>query len=225
MVLFDSLIKEFTTDEYGLATYSFTLDSESELGTYQIVAQKDEVISSTDIPVDKYEKPAFKVDLELDKEYVPPGDTVSGIVTATYYFGKPVTQAHVYLVIGDLTTLTGTTDENGFWKFSFKLPRSLAEAEIYAISINATIIDPVDREVTISSSVQIVDNAYVYAWVNPWFPKADENITVHFGAYQYSTGYYRWWNWQPMVNTPVKIHLYAMLSSSNSFCFNFFFAL
>ena len=35
--------KDVTTDKYGVATYSFTLDSESELGTYQIVTQKDEV--------------------------------------------------------------------------------------------------------------------------------------------------------------------------------------
>ncbi|MHA2111522.1 MAG: MG2 domain-containing protein [Candidatus Hodarchaeales archaeon] len=209
--------KDVQTDIYGVATYSFSLDSEVELGTYQIVTQKDEVISTTDIRVDKYEKPAYKVDLTLDKEYVPPGKAVSGVVTATYYFGKPVTQAQIDLSIGDLTTLTGTTDENGVWTFSYKLPKSLEETELYAISINATVTDPVDREVTASSSLQIVDSVYVYSWVNPWFPKADENITVHFGAYQYSSGRYSWWNWQPLADASVKIKLYAVISSTSDY--------
>ncbi|MHA1444570.1 MAG: MG2 domain-containing protein, partial [Candidatus Hodarchaeales archaeon] len=209
--------KDVKTDIYGIATYSFTLDSESELGTYRIVTQKDEVITTTDIRVDKYEKPAFKVDLTLDKEYVPPGKSISGVVTATYYFGKPVTQSQITLAIGGLTTLTGNTDENGVWAFSYKLPRSLDESGLNSISINVTVTDPVNREVTASSSIQIVDSVYVYAWVNPWFPKADENITIHFGAYQYSTGYYSWWNWQPLADAAVKIELHAMLSSSNSY--------
>ncbi|MHA2052366.1 MAG: MG2 domain-containing protein [Candidatus Hodarchaeales archaeon] len=211
------LQKTVNTNSFGVYTFSFTLDSESELGKYSIVTQKDEVISTMDIRVDKYEKPAFRVELELDKDYVAPGKKITGTLVATYYFGKPVTHSEVLLEIGDISTLTGTTNEDGEWKFEYTLPNSLTDSGLYAISINATVTDTVNRKVVASASVQITENVYVWAYVNPWFPKADENVTVRFGAYQYSTGRYYWWNWQPLPEAPVKITLYAMLSPTTSY--------
>ncbi|MHA1976699.1 MAG: MG2 domain-containing protein [Candidatus Hodarchaeales archaeon] len=210
-ILFQKTLK---SNSYGVATYSFTLDSDSELGAYSIVTQKDEVISTTDIRVDKYEKPAYRVEIELDKEYVAPGQKISGTLTATYYFGKPVIQGQVELLVGDIKTLTGLTDEDGQWKFTYTLPSFLKDSGLYALSLNATVTDTVDREVSVSTSVQITENVYVWAWVNPWFPKADENVTLYFGAYQYSAGYYWWRSYQPMPEAEVTIKLYAMLSTS-----------
>ncbi len=206
--------KTLKSNSFGIATYSFELDSESELGAYSIVTQKDEVITTTDIRVDKYEKPAYRVEIELDKEYVAPGQKVSGTLSAIYYFGKPVVKGQVELLIGDLTTLSGITDEDGLWTFSYKLPSSLEESGLYALSLNATVTDTVDREVSVSTSVQITENVYVWAWVNPWFPKADQNVTLYFGAYQYSYGFYYWRSFQPLPEADVTIKLYGMLSTS-----------
>ncbi len=208
--------KSLKSNSYGVSEYSFVLDSESELGAYSIVTQKDEVITTTDIRVDKYEKPAYRVEIELDKEYVAPGQRVSGTLSAIYYFGKPVIQGQVELLIGDLTTLSGETDENGLWKFSYRLPSSLKDSGLYGISLNATVTDTVDREVSFSTSVQITENVYVWAWVNPWFPKADENVTLYFGAYQYSAGYYYWRSFQPLPEAEVTIKLYGMLSQDTT---------
>jgi hypothetical protein len=206
--------KTLKSNSYGVAIYSFELDSESELGAYSIVIQKDEVITTTDIRVDKYEKPAYRVGIELDKEYVAPGQKISGTLSAIYYFGKPVIQGQVELLIGDITTLTGVTDEDGMWQFSYRLPSSLKDSGLYALSLNATVTDTVNREVSISTSIQITEDVYVWAWVNPWFPKADENVTVYFGAYQYSPGFYYWRSYQPLPEAKVTIKLYGMLSTS-----------
>ena len=211
------LQKTVQTNSYGVYTFSFTLDSESELGKYSIMAQKEDVIDSMDIRVDKYEKPAFRVNLYLDKDYVAPGKKITGTLAATYYFGKPVTHSEVLLEIGEIDTITGITDEEGMWEFEYTLPDSLSDSGLFAIFINATVTDTVNRKVFASTSVQITDNVYVWAYVNPWFPKADENITVRFGAYQYSAGDYYWRSWQPLPDAPVKIKLYGMLSSISSF--------
>ncbi len=207
------LHRQVTTNSYGVATYSFSLDTESELGNYNIVTQKEETISSLQIRVDKYEKPAFRVILGLDHEYVAPGKTISGNVTAEYYFGKPVAGSEVEVTIGTLEVLTGITDLNGYWEFKYKLPGVSSLEDISTIPINATVIDTVGREVSSSSAVQITDEVYVWAYVNPWFPKMGENITIYFGAYQYSDWGWMWWNWRPLTNVDVEIKLYGMFGT------------
>ena len=210
------LHREVNTDSYGVATYSFSLDVESELGNYYIVTQKEDILSSVPIRVDKYEKPSYRVTLDLDHEYVAPGRVISGNVTAEYYFGKPVSNGDVEVAIGDLEVLTGTTDIDGFWEFEYRLPGESYFEGISSIPINVTVTDTVGREVSSSSMVQITDEIYVWAYVNPWFPKAEENITVYFGAYQYSNMDWRWWIWRPLTNADVEVRLFGIVSDTNS---------
>ncbi|MFX1284554.1 MAG: MG2 domain-containing protein [Promethearchaeota archaeon] len=209
------LHRQVTTNSYGVATYSFTLNTDSELGSYSIITQKEDIVSSLPIRVDKYEKPSFRVTLGLDHEYVAPGGKVSGNITAEYYFGKPVSNGEVELSIGDLDVLIGLTDIDGFWEFEYKLPGESSLEGMSAISINVTVIDTVGREVAASSSVQITDEIYVWAYINPWFPKVDENVTVYFGAYQYSDWGWSWWNWRVLANAEVEIKLYGVISDTN----------
>jgi uncharacterized protein YfaS (alpha-2-macroglobulin family) len=211
------LQKTVSTNSYGVYTSSFRLDSESELGSYSILTQKEDSLSSVNIRVDKYEKPAYRVNFELDKEYVAPGHRIKGTLTAIYYFGKPVVHGEVELKIGDLTTIEGTTDEDGEWTFSYILPTSLSDSGLYAISLNATVTDTVGRKVTASASLQITDEVYIWGYVNPWYPKADESINVHFGAYQYSSGIYSWWRWKPLADASVSIKIYGILPSESHF--------
>ncbi len=209
------LHRQVTTNSYGVATYSFTLDTDSELGSYSIVTQKEDVVSSLPIRVDKYEKPSFRVTLGLDHEYVAPGGKVSGNVTAEYYFGKPVANSEVKLTIGDIDVLTGITDIDGFWEFEYRLPSKSTLEGMSAIPINVTVIDTVGREVTSSSAVQITDEVYVWAYINPWFPKIGENVTVYFGAYQYSERDWSWWNWRALTNVKVEVKLYGVYSDTD----------
>jgi hypothetical protein len=210
------LHRQVSTNSYGVATYSFSLDVESELGSYYIVTQKEDIVSSLPIRVDKYEKPSFRVTVGLDHEYVAPGKVISGNVTAEYYFGKPVSGSEVKVEVGDLEVITGITDINGFWEFKYRLPGESSLEGMSEIPINATVTDTVGREVTSSSTVQITDEIYVWAYVNPWFPKVKENITIRFGAYQYSDRDWYWWDWRPLTNAEVEVKIYGMISESNS---------
>lgn len=200
--------REVKTNSYGIATYSFTLDIDSGLGNYRIVAQKEETLSSLEIRVDKYEKPAYRVELSLDREYVAPGNIVSGNVTAEFYFGKPVSDGEVELTIGTLEKLTGVTDINGYWEFKYRLPSDSKLEEFRSIPLNVTVTDTVGREVTNSALIQISKEVYAWAYVSPWFPKLGENITVYFGAYQYSG--WGWWDWSPLTNAKSKIEIYGI---------------
>ncbi|MFX0171649.1 MAG: MG2 domain-containing protein [Candidatus Hodarchaeota archaeon] len=202
------IYKELKTNSYGVAEFSFSLDTESELGSYHIVTQKAENLASVEVRVDKYEKPSFRVKIALDSEYVPPGKVVSGNIMAEYYFGKPVINGEVELAIGNFDVITGTTDSNGYWEFRYRLPGESSFEDINAIPINCTVIDTVGRQVTSSVSIQISKEIYTWAYINPWFPKVGENVTIYFGAYQYSG--WDWRSWSPLVEADVEIKLFAM---------------
>ncbi len=206
--------KELNTNAYGVATYSFSLDVDSELGKYNIITQKDQTMSSFEIRVDKYEKPAFRVNLSLDNEYVSPGNTLSGQISAEYYFGKPVANSEVEIQIDDIANLKAETDRNGYVEFEYRLPGESVLGGKSSISLNVTVTDTVGRQVIASSEVQITEEIYVWAYVNPWFPKIDENITLYFGAYQYSNQGWYWRSWKPLTDASAEITLYAVLSSN-----------
>lgn len=203
--------KVMSTDEHGIISYTFSLDPDTELGDYYIYVEKGEDSEdSVKIRVDKYEKPAFRVTLNLDQEYVAPGNVLSGNVTAEYYFGRPVANGQIELLIGDFEVLSGTTDINGFWEFRHRLPDEDEIDDETSIPINVTVTDTVGREVSTSDNIQITDYIYVWSYVNPWFPKVDETITVYFGAYQVIGTKYWWWNWEPVTNVDVDITLYGV---------------
>lgn len=202
--------KIMSTDEHGIISYSFSLDPDTELGDYYISVEKGDSDDSVKVRVDKYEKPAFRVTLNLDQEYVAPGNVLTGNVSAEYYFGRPVSNSEIELLIGDFEILSGITDSNGYWEFKQRLPDEDEFGDETSIPINVTVIDTVGREVTVSDNLQITDYIYIWSYINPWFPKAEEAITVYFGAYQVIGTRYWWWNWEPVTNVDVDITLYGL---------------
>ncbi|MFX1516169.1 MAG: MG2 domain-containing protein [Promethearchaeota archaeon] len=208
--------KVMTTDEYGILSYSFTLDPDTELGDYYIHVEKGDSDDIVKIRVDKYEKPAFRVLLNLDQEYVAPGKVLSGSVTAEYYFGRPVSNSQIELLIGDFKVLSGMTDTNGYWEFSQRLPSEDEFEDKTSIPINVTVTDTVGLEVAVSDNLQITDYIYVWSYINPWFPKVDEPVTVYFGAYQVIGTRYWWWNWEPVTEANVEITLYGVSSTDKN---------
>ncbi|MFW9853800.1 MAG: MG2 domain-containing protein [Candidatus Thorarchaeota archaeon] len=212
--------RELTTDTFGVATYSFPLDTDIELGKYTLEAKKGEIQSFQEIRVDRYEKPAFRVDLLLDRDYVPPGELITGTLSAKYYFGKPVVNGEIELAIDVITTLTGATDSKGEWRFEYRLPSGSYLEGRESIKLNTTVIDTVGREVKTSTEVQVSEYIYVWAYVNPWFPKANENITVYFGAFQQSEDYrFGWWQYVPLPDATVRLKLYSLSSFGTSYYF------
>jgi hypothetical protein len=206
-ILFEKVI---STDENGIISYTFSLDPDTELGEYYIYVEKGDSDDSVKVRVDKYEKPAFRVLLNLDQEYLVPGNVLSGNVSAEYYFGRPVSNSEIELLIGDFEVLSGITDSNGYWEFRQRLPSEDEFDDETSIPINVTVTDTVGREVTISENIQITDYIYIWSYINPWFPTIDESVTVYFGAYQVIGTRYWWWNWEPITNADVEISLYGI---------------
>ena len=132
--------KRDRTDRFGIASADFELADEVNFGPYHVRA----ILGDSDSPstqektvtVDRYVLPKFKVEIELSggaatkqSSYYSPGETVSGKITARYLFGKPLTNAHVTVVLTsfdvqavELGRITGKTDAEGRFPFSSKLP-------------------------------------------------------------------------------------------------------
>ncbi len=119
--------------EFGLAGASMPIDPLISPGQYKLRAEFGGVDSEQTVEIFHYKLPAFTIDLDLDKPYYLPGEKVTGTLTATYTFGKPVSEGKVQLWLADratarLTTLvrdTLTTDEKGKAEFSLQLPDSV----------------------------------------------------------------------------------------------------
>lgn len=116
------------TNDFGIAFADFTLADEVNLGDYRVVALVGSERAEKSITVKRYVLPKFKVVLTPDKPYYLPGENVKGTVQVDYFFGKPVGDGKVKLVLKtfdvafkEIATLTGSTDARGGWKFETKL--------------------------------------------------------------------------------------------------------
>ncbi|HTQ55774.1 MAG TPA: MG2 domain-containing protein [Bryobacteraceae bacterium] len=130
--------KATQTDKFGIAAAEFALAEEVNLGTYHLRARMehdDAGQHSAEIAfnVDRYVLPKFKVAVEFagkaGKRYYKPGEHVTGIVRAHYFFGKPVDGAEVGLKATgmDVTqfeafSARGRTDGEGVYHFDLRLP-------------------------------------------------------------------------------------------------------
>lgn len=207
-----------TTNEFGIVSVDLPLDTDAKIGDYSLKATKGTATDYITIPIMKYEKPAFRVTVNLDNEYVPLGSTVSGNISAEYYFGKPVVDGDVKIQIGDIKTLTGSTDAEGFMEYSYRLPSTLSE-EIYTLNVTASVIDTVDREVQVTKEVQVAEDIYVWSYVSPWNPQINENISIYFYGYQFGDpyGWYYYYRWLPLANAPVTINIYGYEDDGTDF--------
>jgi uncharacterized protein YfaS (alpha-2-macroglobulin family) len=128
------------TDPYGLASAEFGLADEVNVGTYHLRAILDNASgapptsSEIALQVDRYKLPRFEVAFELSakggkvKRGYRPGEHVTGIVRANYFFGKPVDGEVTVKASGfdvarfDSGASTGRTDSEGAFQFDIRLP-------------------------------------------------------------------------------------------------------
>lgn len=82
----------FTADQYGGFDGELRLEKAATLGVYRIEIVN---IGGGTFRVEEYKKPEFEVKVEAPAEPVMLGETIAAKVTATYYFGAPVTEAKV----------------------------------------------------------------------------------------------------------------------------------
>jgi len=144
--------RQDVTSRYGIAATDCPLAAEVIEGNYRIVCRVADTASETTVSVQKYVLPKFRINIQVDKSFYSPGDTVNGQIHAEYFFGKPVGQAQVEIVAKDagfgqkpIASLQLKTDPEGRAAFSFRLPERLAGTEteggMTKFQVAATVID------------------------------------------------------------------------------------
>jgi uncharacterized protein YfaS (alpha-2-macroglobulin family) len=120
------------TDQFGIASAEFRLADEVNLGAYHLRANGSEIAFN----VERYVLPKFKVAIDWtgkNQHGYRPGDHVTGVVRANYFFGKPVDNSEISVkvstsdvVLFDAASVTGKTDANGEYRFDLRLPTYFA---------------------------------------------------------------------------------------------------
>lgn len=136
--------KATETDAFGIASAEFALADEVNLGTYHLRAllgdpQAPSNTSEIAVNVQRYVLPKFKVAIDFTpKDGKPrrdyrPGEHVTGIVHANYFFGKPVEGGEIALkatgmdvALNDAGSANGKTGADGTYRFDIRLPSYFA---------------------------------------------------------------------------------------------------
>lgn len=141
----NKVFKKLTeTDKFGIASAEFGLADEVNLGTYHLRALMGEADAPTNtaeiaLNVERYVLPKFKVAIDFagkdkrTKRGYQPGDHVTGMVHANYFFGKPVDDGEITVKassmdvsIIEVGSVKGKTDHDGTYRFDLKLPTYFA---------------------------------------------------------------------------------------------------
>jgi CD109 antigen len=79
-----------TTDEFGMANLDLPLSSEPNLGVWKINAATEKAENQIDVRVEEYVLPKYEVKVDLPKEWFLVSEKITGKISSTYSFGKPV---------------------------------------------------------------------------------------------------------------------------------------
>jgi hypothetical protein len=161
------LRQELTTSRWGIGAADFVLDSQATSGDYTLTASIGPISSSRTVEVKPYKLPRFKVEFGPDRTYYLPGDVAQGVVSANYFFGKPVAGGEVRIqgfVGGDrfspVLELTGETDADGNFAYEFVVPESFIGQlgnESAEIDLEITVIDTAEHAETIDETVTVAE--------------------------------------------------------------------
>jgi uncharacterized protein YfaS (alpha-2-macroglobulin family) len=117
------------TSKHGITSADCELATEIPEGSYTVACQVGDSPSRLGVEVKRYVLPKFKLDVQADKSFYKPGDTVRLTVQADYFFGKPVADAAVEVETEPLgpelrrMKRTARTDAKGNAAVSIVLPQ------------------------------------------------------------------------------------------------------
>ena len=161
------LRQELTTSEWGIAAVDFELDSQAMSGDYILSAALGPVSSSRSVEVKPYKLPRFKVEFAPDRTYYLPGDIAGGVVSANYFFGKPVAGGEVRIEgflgsaqIAPIFELTGETDADGNFAYEFVVPDSFVGQlgnDSAEIDLTITVIDSAAHAESIDETITVAE--------------------------------------------------------------------
>lgn len=165
-------------DAFGTIDTEVTLPAGAALGIYAVEVISGEHKASGSFEVQEYRKPEFEVSVAPAVTLARQGQSIDVTVRARYYFGQPVRNAEVQLVVqsgpyysplrwvdsdsedevaggyfygGDeLETLSGRLDAQGQARFKVSLPESDTRSDLH-VRFEARIRDASDLEVSASS--------------------------------------------------------------------------
>jgi hypothetical protein len=165
------------TDKFGIASAEFVLADEVNLGAYHLRALMGDPESPSNtseiaLNVERYVLPKFKVAIEFTaKDGKPkldyrPGDHVTGVVHANYFFGKPVHRSEVNVkasamdvALVEARRASGTTDKDGDYRFDLTLPDYFAGRPLNQgaarVLIEATVKDSASHSETRGEPVTV----------------------------------------------------------------------
>lgn len=145
---------------FGIAALDLPLATSALLGQYQVKATLGDTVSELSVTLGEAPLPNFQVDVTSDQPYYLPGETIHGTLNAAYFFGQPVAGAQVALRLigerlGDDVTAdaqqqfiqvdNGATDDNGQYRFEFRVPDLPAAAfnarGTVSLQIEANVVD------------------------------------------------------------------------------------
>lgn len=154
------------TSAYGIAAADFVLADLVNQGDYKLSASLGNTTSEKTVEVKPYVLPKFGVTVTTERSFYTPGQRVEGSVQADYFFGKPVAESQVRLVglvydveRVELVNLTGQTDAQGRYDFSFDLPGYLAGSGLDSgqaqFALEVTVIDQTEHAEQSSALVPV----------------------------------------------------------------------
>jgi uncharacterized protein YfaS (alpha-2-macroglobulin family) len=194
--------KATQTDNFGIASAEFGLADEVNLGTYHLRALMGNGTATNTaeiaLNVERYVLPKFKVAIDFDeKDHKPkrdyrPGDHVTGIIHANYFFGKPVENAEVSIKASTMdvsmveaATAQGKTDKDGSYRFDLKLPDYFAGKPISQgaaqVLVEATAKDATQHSETRGEPITVSQSSLLITAVpegGSLIPKLDNEVFV-----------------------------------------------
>jgi hypothetical protein len=161
---------------FGVASADFVLADEVNMGTFTLRTILGDTQTEKKVTVQRYVLPKYKITMTSDKPYALPGQVVSGTVTATYTFGKPVADAKIHvdfstidIGVSEISHADGITSSNGTYRYKFTAPTSLIgqpfEQGKAVLEMNAHVTDTANQSQDSSMDVPVVKDPLLVALV------------------------------------------------------------
>lgn len=167
--------EKIATSAYGIATFDIDLDAQATSGDYTLAVDVDGTNSNRVVEVKPYTLPRFEIAYQSDKPFYRPGESASGTIDATYFFGKPVAGGEVIIKglaplsinskeTAEVFEVRGQTDADGHYAYKFTLPstfRGRLENETTQVELEISVIDPADHVERVEEQIVLAEQDLV----------------------------------------------------------------
>jgi 5-hydroxyisourate hydrolase-like protein (transthyretin family) len=150
--------KQLRTSAFGNVHADFVLADQVNLGTYEITVHGYDAQTKQMVEVKRYALPKFNLVLDVSSRTAEPASNLSGVVRATWVFGKPVQGAATKVWLtksgssSSLAEVGGVTKDDGSFPCELKVPSEVGSYELHA---NVTTEGGDERASTVSLEVSI----------------------------------------------------------------------